>query len=277
MAPCTALLCRAQCSMPVRLLAPLTKPNLQHLQRMTGQWSDRSAISSCKILSPPHPMSYLGGLALRIWTSFGRREGSAGMYMWNAPMVLPRQPLTYRLMKRVGLGGPRWHGSSWQTGIAESWSSRLSTLMIDIPGDLVWDLPCVQQASYLEGGPLMWVLPLYLHVNKKSDDDDDDVPWSSRRCYQICVLLLYGSSTLLAMATNISHRLVIENWWNDTFIEMVLPVKEFESELAEMFLWCLIWCSFVKWDYNCTRHLTSLFITVICLPCSHTIWKPENM
>ena len=58
-------------------------------------------------------------------------------------------------------------------GIAESGSSRLSTLMIDIPGDLKWDLPCVQQASYLEGGPLMWMLPLYLHVNKKSDDDDD--------------------------------------------------------------------------------------------------------
>ena len=25
-----------------------------------------------------------------------------------------------------------------------------------------------------KGGPLMWILPLYLHVNKKSDDDDDD-------------------------------------------------------------------------------------------------------
>ena len=31
-----------------------------------------------------------------------------------------------------------------------------------------------KQASYLEGGPLLWILPLYLHVNKKSDDDDDD-------------------------------------------------------------------------------------------------------
>ena len=36
-------------------------------------------------------------------------------------------------------------------------------------------MPCVQQASYLEGGPLYWILPLYLHVNKKSDDDDDDL------------------------------------------------------------------------------------------------------
>ena len=29
-------------------------------------------------------------------------------------------------------------------------------------------------ASCLEDGPLMWMLPLYLHVNKKSSDDDDD-------------------------------------------------------------------------------------------------------
>ena len=35
-------------------------------------------------------------------------------------------------------------------------------------------MPCMQQASYLEGGPLMWMLPLYLHVDQKSDDDDDD-------------------------------------------------------------------------------------------------------
>ena len=41
----------------------------------------------------------------------------------------------------------------------------------------------MQQASYLEGGPLIWMLPLYLHVNQNpmmmmmiiiTDDDDDD-------------------------------------------------------------------------------------------------------
>ena len=42
-------------------------------------------------------------------------------------------------------------------------------------GDLVRDLPCVQQASYQEGGPLLWILPLYLHVNQKSDDDDEHI------------------------------------------------------------------------------------------------------
>ena len=45
--------------------------------------------------------------------------------------------------------------------------------MIETPGDLVWDLPYVQQASCLEGGSLLWIWPLYLHVNKKSDDDDE--------------------------------------------------------------------------------------------------------
>ena len=32
----------------------------------------------------------------------------------------------------------------------------------------------MQQASYLEGGPLLWILPLYLHIYQKSNDDDDD-------------------------------------------------------------------------------------------------------
>ena len=32
----------------------------------------------------------------------------------------------------------------------------------------------MQQASCLEGGPLLWTWPLYLHVNQKSDDDDGD-------------------------------------------------------------------------------------------------------
>ena len=129
------------------------------------------ATSLPKPLSPLGPMSYLCSLALRIWTSFWRKEDSYDMDMLDAPMVQSRQSLTYRLMESVGLGGPRWHENSWQTGIAKSGSSWLSTLMIDIPGDLVWDLPCVQQARYLEGGPLVWMLPLYLHVNQKSDYD----------------------------------------------------------------------------------------------------------
>ena len=51
-----------------------------------------------KKLSPPGPMIYLCSLALRIWTSFWRREDFDGMDMWNTPVVQTRQPLTYRLM-----------------------------------------------------------------------------------------------------------------------------------------------------------------------------------
>ena len=163
---CSFFLC-AERNAPCQwdLAIDITKPK-NVCSRMTGQWSDRSAMSGRKTLSQPGPMSYLRGLALRIWTSFWRREGSAGMDMWNTLMVQSRQPFTYRLRESVGLGGPRWHRSSWQRGIAECGSSRLSTLMIEICGDLMWDLPCVQQASYLEGGPLMWMLPMYLQVNK---------------------------------------------------------------------------------------------------------------
>ena len=115
------------------------------------------------------PLSYLHGSALKTWTSSWRRDGATGMDTWNAPTMQAKQPLTYRLLESMGLGGPRWLGSSWHRGIAESGSSQLS---IETPGDLVWDLPCMQQASYLEGGPLLWILPLSLHVNQKSDDDD---------------------------------------------------------------------------------------------------------
>ena len=73
-AMCTALVCGVQCSMPVRL-GHWQNQTSNICSGMTGQWSDRSAMSGHKMLSPPGPMNYLRGLALRIWTSFWRREG----------------------------------------------------------------------------------------------------------------------------------------------------------------------------------------------------------
>ena len=145
------------CCVVVRELVSVLKP------------SDRSAMSDRKTLSPPVPMSYLCGLALRIWTSFKERRfrwWTCGTLQWCSQDSL-------------------WHTGWWK---AWAWKAQddmetadreglqrveaqPSTLMIDIPGDLVWDLPCMQQASYLEGGPLVWMLPLYLHVNQKSDYD----------------------------------------------------------------------------------------------------------
>ena len=52
-------------------------------------------------------------------------------------------------------------------------SSPQLTLKKGAPGDQVWDLLCVQLASYLERGLLMWMMPLHLHVNQKSDYDYD--------------------------------------------------------------------------------------------------------
>ena len=74
---------------------------------------------------------------------YGLVECSNGAVVWRTG---------WWLMESIGLGGPRWQGSSWQRGIVDNGSSQLSSLMIDPPGDLVWDLPCVQQASYLEEG-----------------------------------------------------------------------------------------------------------------------------
>ena len=54
-----------------------------------------------------------------------------------------------------------------------SGSSPQLTLKKGAPGDQVWDLLCVQLASYLERGPLMWMMPLHLHVNQNSDYDYD--------------------------------------------------------------------------------------------------------
>ena len=85
-AECTTLVCREQCSTPVRLGHWQSQPS-SVCSEMTGQWSDRSAVSGRKTFSPPGPVNYLPSLALRIWTSFWRREGSAGMDMWNAPVV----------------------------------------------------------------------------------------------------------------------------------------------------------------------------------------------
>ena len=166
-AVCTALVCGALCSMPVRLRHWQSQSS-SVCSEMTGQWSDRSAMSGHKKLSPPIQWATC---ATWHWGSGPHSEGenSDGMDMWNAPVVQSRQPLTNRLMESMDLGGPRWHGSRWQGEIAESGSSWLSTLMIAVPGDLMWDLPRVQQSSYLEGGPLMRMLPL--HVNQKSDYD----------------------------------------------------------------------------------------------------------
>ena len=108
------------------------------------------------------------------WLFFWEREGFAGLGMWSIRVVQSEQHMICRLMASWGQGGPSKHGRNWQRKTAVSGSSPQLTLKKGAPGDQVWDLLCVQLASYLERGPLMWMMPLHLHVNQKSDYDDDD-------------------------------------------------------------------------------------------------------
>ena len=78
---------------------PLTKPNLQCLQR-----NDRAMIRQiCNVR--PQDIVTTRSNELLVWLGIG--EDSDGVDMWKAPMVQSRQPLTYRLMESVCLGGPR--------------------------------------------------------------------------------------------------------------------------------------------------------------------------
>ena len=167
--PCVQLLC-AECNAPCQWDLAIDKA--------TAKWQGNDQTDlQCQATRHCHHQVHWATCAAWHWGSGPHSEGEKAPMVWTCGMLqwCSRQPLTYRLMESVGLGGPRWHGSSWQRGIVESGSSQLSTLMIDILGDLVWDLPCMQQACYLEGGPLMWLLPLYLHINQKSDYDYDDM------------------------------------------------------------------------------------------------------
>ena len=95
---------------------PLTKPNLQHLQR-----NDRAMIRQiCNIRPQDIVTTRSNELLVRLGIEdldlILRREDFDGLDMWNAPVVQSRQPLTYRLMESVGLGGSVGCASDWRPG-----------------------------------------------------------------------------------------------------------------------------------------------------------------
>ena len=81
---------------------PLTKPNLQRLQR-----NDRAMIRQiCNV----KPQDIVTTRSNELLVRLGIEDLDLILKdrdMWNAPMVQLRQPLTYRLMENVGLGGPK--------------------------------------------------------------------------------------------------------------------------------------------------------------------------
>ena len=150
---------------------PLTKTNLQRLQR-----NDRAMIRQICSIKPEdvarvRSSELLAKLQLEDLDLI-LREGFAGLGMWRVRVVQSEHHMICRLTAGGGQGGPSKHGRNWQRKTAVSGSSPQLTLKKGAPGDQVWDLLCVQLASYLERGPLMWMM--HLHVNQKSDYDDDD-------------------------------------------------------------------------------------------------------
>ena len=126
---------------------PLTKPNIQHLQP-----NDRAMIRQiCNVRPQDIVTTRSNELLARLGIEDLDLILKERRLQWYGHVERSNGAVKTAFHIQVGLGGPRWHGSSWQRGIAESGSSRLSTLMIEICGDLVWDLPCLQLASYLNG------------------------------------------------------------------------------------------------------------------------------
>ena len=138
---------------------PLTKTNLQHLQ-----WNDRAIVRQICSINPEdvarvRSSELLSKLELEDLDLIWEREGFPGLGMWSVLVVQSEQHVIYRLMAGGGQGGPGLHGRNWGRETAVSGSSRQLTLKKGAPGDQVWDLLCVQLASYLERGPLMWMMP----------------------------------------------------------------------------------------------------------------------
>ena len=94
-------------------------------------------------------------------------------------------------------GSPRWLERHLQRDFKTVVSGIFALNKVDPCDSSVWDLPCMQLASYLERSPLMWMMLLHLHVNLKAANDDDD---DCRR--PDCLFVLYPQSCLdnLAMA-----------------------------------------------------------------------------
>ena len=86
---------------------PVTKPCLQRLQR-----NDRAMIRQICNVKPQdtatiRPIELLARLGIEDLDLILKERRLRWLDMWNAPTVQSRQPLTYRLMESVGLGGPR--------------------------------------------------------------------------------------------------------------------------------------------------------------------------
>ena len=151
---------------------PLTKTNLQR--------NDRAMIRQICSLKPADVAAVRSSELLAMpWPRFEREKASpvwaCGTFLWRSQNSM-------------------WYTDWWQAG----------------RGDQVWDLLCVQLASYLIRGPLMWMMPLNLHVNQKSDYYNDMMDWcQSRAGPSSYILFLWISSIIL----HVHYCTFINHWY----------------------------------------------------------------
>ena len=128
-------------------------------------------MSSHKTLSSPDAMSYLQGLTMRIWTLFCEdldlilKERRLHWYRHvECSNGAIKTVFDIQVDGKRGLERPKM---TWQQ-LTEK-ECREWKLLAIVPNDIhIWYDIYHGAASQLPGrGPLMWLLPLYLHVNKK--------------------------------------------------------------------------------------------------------------
>ena len=151
------------------ILSPLKKIKRQSC-RVGPPLTKLSGSSHALVIWYSSRMLNFTGFATIRWFGHVERSSGADSEQHVIYRLMAGPKLTWKkLMKNDCLG--------WWRMTAVSGSLRQLTLKKGTPGDQVWDLLCVQLASYLEAGPLMWIMPLHLNVKQKI------------RLYLLCVQL----------------------------------------------------------------------------------------
>ena len=152
----------------------LTKTNLQRLQR-----NDRAMIRQIYSIKPEDMATVksselLAKLELEDLDLILReREGFAGLGMWSILVVQSEQHVIYRLMAGGGGGGGGGAGRpklTWKK-LTERDCREWKLTTVDPQERSTWRSgvrSAMRAASQLPGkGPLVRMMPLHLHVNKK--------------------------------------------------------------------------------------------------------------
>ena len=242
---------------------PLTKQNLQHLQR-----NNRTTIRQiCSVM----PQDIVNIRSNELFVLFciedldlilkERRPHWYGHV--EHPNSAVKTACDIQVDGKCGPGRPKMTRKQLTERDHIEW--RLSILMIDTPGDQLWDLPCMQQSSYLEGGPLMWMLPLHLHFNKKICDDDDNDDFMS-----------FSWLKRIKFCQSVSSIKFNVRWGTDSIGSMVRvrSTSGFRGHIADLFLFSCMFHLFFQRHHRTGRNSSVNQKTTHCMGWTQTAIIP---